>query len=110
MAKRFLKKFSLITLFRNSRIFWRWRFFLSRSQGQIGSGLPRYKLLAKVLVHAVFGGRSGFNLFPLFDSRWYLLLNPDVADSGVNPLAHFLAVGAGEGRDPHPLFDSTWYL
>jgi GT2 family glycosyltransferase len=46
----------------------------------------------------------------LFDSDWYLSQYPDVAASGENPLEHFLAAGAFEGRDPHPLFDSDWYL
>ncbi|TDN67202.1 glycosyltransferase [Paraburkholderia sp. BL10I2N1] len=110
MAKRFLKKFGLTNVFWNLHIFWRWRFFLSRSRGHAGSVLLRYKLRAKVFVYAVVGGRSGFNLCPLFNSEWYLLSNPDVADGGIEPLAHFLAFGAGEGRDPHPLFDSTWYL
>ena len=46
----------------------------------------------------------------LFDSDWYLSQNPDVALAEVDPLAHYIARGAGEGRDPHPLFDSDWYL
>ena len=46
----------------------------------------------------------------LFDSDWYLKMYPDVADSGVNPLVHYLDIGGFEGRDPSPLFDSDWYL
>jgi chromosome segregation ATPase len=34
----------------------------------------------------------------LFDSRAYLKANPDVASAGVNPLRHYLAHGASEGR------------
>ena len=45
----------------------------------------------------------------LFDSDWYLKMYPDVADSGVNPLVHYLDIGGFEGRDPSPLFDSWWY-
>lgn len=108
--KRFLKKFRLVNFFWSLCIFWRWRFFIARSQGRIGSGLSKYKILAKGITHALFGGRSGFCLFPLFDPNWYLSSNPDVADSKINPLAHFLSVGAGEGRDPHLLFDTSWYL
>jgi hypothetical protein len=48
--------------------------------------------------------------FILFDQDWYLSRNPDVAASGVDPLQHYLAYGAKEGRDPHPLFDTAWYL
>ena len=40
------------------------------------------------------------DLTRIFDSRWYLERNPDVADSGVNPLAHYLEQGAAEGRSP----------
>ena len=46
----------------------------------------------------------------LFDADWYLAQNPDVAAAGLNPLDHFIATGAAEGRDPNPLFDSDWYL
>ena len=34
----------------------------------------------------------------------------DVAAAGLNPLVHYLTVGAAEGRDPHPLFDTSFYL
>jgi hypothetical protein len=46
----------------------------------------------------------------LFDEKFYLEQNPDVAKAGHNPLLHFLLHGAGEGRDPSPLFDLSWYL
>jgi hypothetical protein len=46
----------------------------------------------------------------LFDRKFYLEQNPDVAKAGHNPLLHFLLYGAGEGRDPSPLFDLSWYL
>jgi glycosyltransferase involved in cell wall biosynthesis len=35
---------------------------------------------------------------------------PDVRDSGLDPLQHFVVYGGGEGRDPNPFFDSAWYL
>jgi hypothetical protein len=46
----------------------------------------------------------------LFDKKFYLEQNPDVAKAGQNPLLHFLLHGAAEGRDPSPLFDLSWYL
>jgi hypothetical protein len=46
----------------------------------------------------------------LFDRKFYLEQNPDIAKTGQNPLLHFLLHGAGEGRDPSPLFDLSWYL
>ena len=41
----------------------------------------------------------------LFDAAWYLRTYPDVAQAGLDPLAHFLA-HPGERRDPNPRFDS----
>ena len=48
----------------------------------------------------------------LFDLDFYRK-TLDVADSTRSKdysLAHYLAKGAGEGRDPHPLFDTAYYL
>jgi hypothetical protein len=45
----------------------------------------------------------------LFDEAWYLVRNPDVAASGMNPIKHYLEVGAERGRDPHPLFETVFY-
>ena len=47
---------------------------------------------------------------PLFNSLFYLAGNPDVAAAGIDPLAHYEAFGAREGRNPDPLFDSAGYL
>jgi glycosyltransferase involved in cell wall biosynthesis len=47
---------------------------------------------------------------PLFDARFYLLRNPDVQESGGNPVLHYIEAGWREGRDPHPLFDGRWYV
>ena len=46
----------------------------------------------------------------LFDPDYYLRMNPDVKNAGVDPLEHFLNYGGLEGRDPSPEFDSSWYL
>jgi GT2 family glycosyltransferase/glycosyltransferase involved in cell wall biosynthesis len=46
----------------------------------------------------------------LFDSKWYLAQNPDVAAARINPLLHYLRHGPADGRDPNPLFDTSWYL
>lgn len=46
----------------------------------------------------------------LFDSQWYLEHYPDVLESGMNPIVHYLKFGASEGRDPSPYFSSSLYL
>ena len=44
-----------------------------------------------------------------FDRDWYLLRNPDVARTGIEPLAHYLRYGEAEGRPPCAWFDPPWY-
>ena len=57
-----------------------------------------------------FGADEGRNPHPLFDTRFYLATNRDVALSGLNPLIHYWTYGAAEGRRPHPDFDPCSYL
>ena len=45
----------------------------------------------------------------LFDATWYVQAYPDVSASGLEPLAHFALLGAGQGRNPNALFDTAWY-
>lgn len=45
-----------------------------------------------------------------FDGEWYLSSYPDVADSAMEPAAHYLQYGASEGRNPSAEFDTNWYL
>jgi hypothetical protein len=46
----------------------------------------------------------------LFDENWYLGQYPDVQNSGVSALEHYLRFGGFEGRKPNPDFDSAFYL
>ncbi len=46
----------------------------------------------------------------LFDPAWYLMVNPDVRDAGLDPLTHFCRYGWREGRWPNRYFDPKWYL
>lgn len=46
----------------------------------------------------------------LFDRQWYLSRYPDVANSGVDPVAHYLQFGWREGRNPGPNFSTKGYL
>lgn len=47
----------------------------------------------------------------LFDGRFYLDENPDVAKSGINPFLHYVKHGFSEApsRDPHPFFSLDFY-
>lgn len=45
----------------------------------------------------------------LFNEDWYLKSYPDVADSGIDPILHYLEFGAKECRNPSPEFDTYWY-
>lgn len=46
----------------------------------------------------------------LFNQEYYLKSNPDVAESNINPILHYLKYGGSEGRNPSPVFNSTYYL
>ncbi len=46
----------------------------------------------------------------LFDTGYYWEQNPDVKKSDIDPLGHYLDIGASEGRDPHPLFHTGYYI
>lgn len=63
-----------------------------------------------LLDYLVRGGFEGCDPNPLFDSDWYLEMNPDVASAKLNPLVHYLRFGAAERRSPHPCFDTDRYL
>ena len=45
----------------------------------------------------------------VFDSKWYLEINQDVAAAGIEPLKHFIGYGEAEGRDPSPTFSTRLY-
>lgn len=48
--------------------------------------------------------------FPIVQDLEYVEMYPDVAQSGMKPLVHFILHGQGELRNPHPLFDTAHYL
>ncbi len=45
----------------------------------------------------------------VFDPVFYLEKNWDVDVAGVDPIAHYVAMGAAEGRDPTRDFSTRWY-
>lgn len=46
---------------------------------------------------------------PAFDRDYYLARYPDLVDSRMTPLEHFVLYGAREGRNPAPWFDTRAY-
>ncbi|KOX54810.1 glycosyl transferase, partial [Streptomyces purpurogeneiscleroticus] len=46
---------------------------------------------------------------PFFDAAFYAKRNPDAADAPGGPLAHFVAYGQHEGRDPSATFSIAFY-
>ncbi len=46
----------------------------------------------------------------LFDADFYLDTYPEVAQSDVDPLDHYLKYGWREGRDPSPTFSTSYYI
>lgn len=45
-----------------------------------------------------------------FDSEYYFLRYPDIAETQIDPLLHYIEYGANEGRDPTPNFSTRVYL
>ncbi len=52
----------------------------------------------------------GIDINLIFDAKYYLRQNPDVAAAGVDPLSHFLQFGQFEGRNPSVFFNKNYYL
>jgi len=46
--------------------------------------------------------------FGLLDANWYRAQYDDVP-ANMDPIEHYLTIGAAEGRNPHPLFDTGYY-
>ncbi|WP_428929786.1 hypothetical protein [Marinibacterium sp. SX1] len=45
-----------------------------------------------------------------FDPAFYLGAYPDIAETGADPLIHYMMNGWKEGRDPSPVFSTSFYL
>lgn len=45
----------------------------------------------------------------IFDAEWYLKNNPNLAQSNMDPYAHFSKIGWIEGQSPCFLFDTKWF-
>ncbi len=56
------------------------------------------------------GPIAGRDPCPMFDSTYYKNRYPEAAEAGVNPVIHYLQIGAQKGYWPHPIFDPDYYL
>jgi GT2 family glycosyltransferase/glycosyltransferase involved in cell wall biosynthesis len=45
----------------------------------------------------------------LVDTEWYRQAYPDVRAADIDPLDHYIRIGAAEGRNPNGFFDGVWY-
>ncbi len=57
-----------------------------------------------------YGWREGRSPHPLFDTPYYLAHHPELLESGLNPVLHYLRSGVVTRSNPHPLFDTAFYL
>jgi GT2 family glycosyltransferase/SAM-dependent methyltransferase len=80
--------------------------WMERLAGSPGLSDTSNPLIAYLTTPAFFGASP----HPLFDGKFYLTENADVARAGINPLMHYCVIGWREGRLPHPLFATDWYL
>jgi hypothetical protein len=46
---------------------------------------------------------------PLFDAGWYIACHTELADTGADPVWHYVLRGAPAGADPGPYFDTAAY-
>lgn len=60
--------------------------------------------------HSLVNYRLRQDLEYFFDKSWYLSHYPDIKNSQLKLIDHYIKFGAKEGRWPNPLFDSGWYL
>lgn len=73
----------------------------------LGKGEPKVQPRAESLLARQMERISAANAF---DEKWYLNAYPDVANSALPPLVHYLMYGWKEGRDPSPDFSTQYYL
>ncbi len=64
---------------------------------------------ARPILHFITAGwNEGKNPSPHFDTQYYLTQNPDVRQSGQNPLVHYIRFGKPEGRLPKQFTYKTY--
>lgn len=83
----------------------RTRFTMEQLLHQMGVGLPQLNGDAQAPDLRPALASSG-----LFDPDWYLATYTDAAETGLDPLEHYLRIGASRGYEPSKDFDSAAYL
>ncbi len=56
------------------------------------------------------GASEGRDPNPFFSTKFYDESNPDVAETGLNPVVHYLQIGAARDADPSTRFHTRGYL
>ncbi len=88
-----------------------WHFIVAgREEGRVSTVLPDFRQSADL---AAADERVAYEVASIrdsFDSSYYLAKNPDVAETGVDPVEHFVRYGWKEGRDPSGDFSVPYYL
>lgn len=74
------------------------------------AGLHGIKPQGTPLEHYMAEGYLEHDPNPLFDTAWYVEQHPGLAESGENPLLHYLQVGEPQGDPPSLRFDPRWYV
>jgi len=72
-------------------------------------GISRYAYLLKQFVNQI---RDYYTIKTsgLFDKGYYVAINPDVKNSAIGPVFHYVRHGAIEKRNPSRQFDTNFYL
>ncbi|MDP8904242.1 MAG: glycosyltransferase [Chloroflexota bacterium] len=73
---------------------------MGRAATQTGADAARRMFIDYVLLRA----------YRLVDAEYYRSAYADVAAAGIDPVLHYVAFGAKEGRNPSGYFDTNWYL
>ena len=71
---------------------------LYKERGNLVKAYKMHKICKKIIY------------FDLFDEQYYLKHNPDVKNSRISPIDHYLYFGYKEGRNPGKLFNNNYYL
>ena len=81
--------------------------------GSKDNPLVHYGLRRLRELNGAFGERHGYLEYKLtemqFDREYYLRNNPDLLESEIDPVSHYMRIGWSEGRNPSPSFNSRDY-